>query len=223
MTPHLLHFGQGRHPVVVVDGFSGDAEAIVALASELAPFPPSEGTAYPGVRRVIAEDDAQAHAYAERTLRDAAPFIGGAFDVERFDWIEASFSMVTTEPARLRPEQRAPHFDSVDPGHLAILHYLRDTPGTAFYRQRETGIERVDAANRAAFVASARRTAPAATGYICGSDSAYEQIGAVEGRRDRLLIYRGGLLHSGIIPPGTDLGPDPRHGRLTGNLFVRGY
>lgn len=223
MTPELLRVGEGNHPVVVVDGFSGDAEAAITLAAALAPFPPARGNAYPGLRRVITQEDAGAHAYAEIVLRKAAPLIGGAFDIERFDWIEASFSMVTTEPSGLGPEQRAPHFDAVDPGHIAILHYLCDTAGTAFYRQRETGIEQVDAANRDAFIASARRAAAGASGYIHGSDLHYEQIGAVEGCRDRLLIYRGSLLHSGIIPPGLELNPDPRHGRLTANLFVRGY
>ena len=63
-------------------------------------------------------------------------------DVEGFDWIEGSFSMVTAPPASLSPAQRAPHFDAVDPGYLAVLHYLSDTSGsgTAFYRQRSTGI-----------------------------------------------------------------------------------
>ncbi len=223
MTPALLRIGEGRHPVVVVDDFCGNVETVVALAAALAPFPPSGGNAYPGLRRIITEEDAGAYACAEIALRKAAPFIGGAFGVERFDWIEASFSIVTTEPSRLSEEQRAPHFDSIDPGYIAILHYLSDTPGTAFYRQRATGIEQVDAANRAAFIASARASAAEAAGYIHGSDAAYEQIGAVEGRRDRLLIYRGSLLHSGIIPPGLDLSPDPHHGRLTTNLFIRGY
>ena len=46
--------------------------------------------------------------------------------------------------------------------------------------------------------------------------------GIVEGVADRLVIYRGSLLHSGIIAPGTPLSADPRHGRLTANLFVLG-
>src|SRR5256885_8792614 len=52
--------------------------------------------------------------------------------------------MVTTRPSDLSPAQRAPHFDSPDPRYYALLHYLRVPPGsgTAFYRQRSTGIER---------------------------------------------------------------------------------
>ena len=129
--------------------------------------------------------------------------------------------MVTTAPDRLTPPQRAPHFDSPDPGYLAVLHYLSDTPGTAFYRQRRTAIEQVTRDNLNLFIENARAAAVNAKGYIHGSDGFYEQIGAVEGKADRLVIYRGSMLHSGIIPPDADLSDDPRLGRLTANLFVQ--
>jgi hypothetical protein len=47
-------------------------------------------------------------------------------------------------------------------------------------------------------------------------------IDSVEGVEDRLLIYRGSLLHSGLIPPNMALSDDPHRGRLTANIFVRG-
>jgi hypothetical protein len=56
--------------------------------------------------------------------------------------------------------------------------------------------------------------------YIRGHTADYEQIGAVEARFDRLVVYRSRLLHSGLIPPGIDLPGDPRRGRLTANIFV---
>jgi hypothetical protein len=37
-----------------------------------------------------------------------------------------------------------------------------------------------------------------------------------------MLIYQGSLLHSGVIPPDMPLSADPREGRLTANIFVRG-
>ena len=51
----------------------------------------------------------------------------------------------------------------------------------------------------------------------------FEQIGAVEAVADRLIIYQGSLLHSGIIPPDMPFSADPREGRLTANIFVRGH
>jgi hypothetical protein len=211
---------------VVIDDFSGNAEAIGQIADALAPFPEVETGYYPGVRRMISRADADADAYVERTCEDAAQFIAGAFDTDSFDLIEASFSIVSAKPDRLALRQRAPHFDSTDPNYLAILHYLRvpEGTGTAFYRQRATGIEQVTEANLGIFVPVAQAQAAQLdpdSGYIAGSDDFYEQIGAVEAVPDRLIIYQGSLLHSGIIPQGMRLSTDPRLGRLTANLFVR--
>lgn len=222
MTPALHHVGARRSPVVVVDGFMGNWQAAVEAAAALAPFPPA-GNYYPGVRRMIAREDGAAHAYVDAMLEAAAPFIGGAFDVTGFDLLEASFSLVTADPATLEPQQRAPHFDSLDPDYLAVLHFLSDTPdtGTAFFRQRATGIELLDDYNVARFVETSRAEG-AEPGYIRGSNPSFEQIAAFDGIADRLLIYRGASLHSGIIPAGMPLSADPRLGRLTANIFVQG-
>ena len=228
MKPQLLRFGESQSPVVVIDEFSGRAEDIAVMAEGLAPYPRIEGSYYPGVRRVIAKADRVADAYVEETCERAAQFIAGAFDVDAFDLLEASFSMVTFTPDELGPAQRAPHFDSPDQKYYALLHYLRVPPhsGTAFYRQRSTGIERVTEANLALFVrtaeAEAAKLAPN-SGYIRGSDEYFEQIGAVEAVPDWMIIYQGSLLHSGVIPPDMPLTADPREGRLTANLFVRGH
>ncbi|WP_114228057.1 MULTISPECIES: DUF6445 family protein [Sphingomonas] len=227
MLPELRRVGREASPVVVIDDFSGDAEAVAALADELAPFPPAAGNYYPGLRRFITAADTDADAYARRLCESAAPFLAGAFDIDEFDLLEASFSLVTTAPAALAPAQRAPHFDTPDPRHFALLHYLRvpEGSGTAFYRQRSTGIEMVTEQNVATFVRAAETAAAALApdaGYIGGSDAHYEQIGAVEAVADRLVIYQGSLLHSGIIPPTMAFSGDPREGRLTANLFVKG-
>ncbi len=223
MNPRLLRFGDAQSPVVVVDDMLGNVSDVIEMAAALAPFPVPAGSHYPGVRRVLTEGDDAAFAYATALVEAAAPFIGGAFDVERFDWVEGSFSIVTAAPDTLTPAQRAPHFDATDPGYLAILHYLGggDGSGTAFYRQRATGIEVVDDRNAARFIAAARADSAGLAGYTNGSNAAFEQIGAVEARPDRLLIYRGSLLHSGIIPATLPLSADPRVGRLTANIFVR--
>lgn len=220
MTPALHHVGSARQPVIAVDDFTGAPHAAVALAAAMAPFPPAAGNYYPGLRQPIVPGDA-AFGYVEHLLQEAAPFIGGAFEVDGFDLIEASFSMVTASPDTLDPAQRAPHFDSVDPDYVAVMHYLRETPGTAFYRQVATGIETVNTDNADRFVAAAMAVAETTMGYIDGSNEHYERIGAVAGRADRLTVYRGSMLHSGIIPPDATFSPDPHDGRLTTNIFVR--
>jgi hypothetical protein len=47
-------------------------------------------------------------------------------------------------------------------------------------------------------------------------------VGAVEARPDRLALYRGRQLHSGIIPDPAALSADPGAGRLTINMFLYG-
>lgn len=229
MRPELRRIGSLQRPVVVIDDFSGGAHEVASLADELAPFLSAGGQSYyPGVRRMIKPADAAANDYVEQLCRRAAQFIAGAFDFDGFDLIEASFSMVTTDPARLLEPQRMPHFDSTDQSYLALLHYLRvpEGTGTAFYRQRSTGIEVVTDENLADFVRAAQaevKLMPRNSGYIGGSNEYFERIGAVEAVPDRLVIYQGSLLHSGIIPPGMKFSADPRQGRLTANIFVRGH
>ena len=227
MKPELQRVGNSQSPLVIIDDFSAKVEEIGRIADELAPFPKLEGNYYPGVRRRIGEADERAYGYVLATCNGAAPFIGGAFDVKGFDLVEASFSIVTLEPEELQPVQRAPHFDSPDQNLFALLHYLRvpENSGTAFYRQRATGIERVTNDNINLFVTTARTEASmlaANSGYMHGSDRFYEQIAEVEAVADRVIIYHSSLLHSGVIPAGMSLSADPREGRLTANLFLRG-
>lgn len=227
MKPELRRVGREQSPVVVIDDFSGAVEEIARLADELAPFPPIKGNYYPGVRRPITKADAAAYAYVVNTCNAVAPFVGGAFNVTSFDLEEASFSVVSIKPDRLQPVQKAPHFDGPDPNVYALLHYLRVPPdsGTAFYRHRGTGIERVTVANMSRLVAAAKPEAeglPVDAGYIHGSDPFYEEIGRIEAVPDRLILYHGNLLHSGIIPPDMSFNADPREGRLTANFFLLG-
>jgi uncharacterized protein DUF6445 len=225
LKPELRRIGNEQNPLVIIDEFSGRLDEILRIAEDLGPYPPLDNY-YPGLRRIITQADRAADAYAEEVCERAGQFIGGAFDAESFTLVEASFSLVTTLPSQLSPPQRAPHFDSPDRNYLALLHYLRvpKGSGTAFYRQRSTGIERVTDANIAQFVTTAEREAamlPTDAGYITGSDRFFEQVAAVEAIPDRLLIYQGSLLHSGIIPADMIFSEDPREGRLTANLFVR--
>ena len=227
MKPQLQRIGNSQSPIVIIDGFSGAVDGIARIAEALAPFPPVVGVSYPGVRRIIGPADEQAYAYALATSERVAPFVGGAFGVSSFELTEASFSVVSTPPDALQPVQQVPHFDSPDPTIFAMLHYLRvpKDSGTAFYRHRSTGIERVTNDNIGRLADSAElelARRPPASGYISGSTEIFEQICSIEAVPDRLIIYHGCLLHSGLIPGDMTFSADPREGRLTANFFIRG-
>jgi hypothetical protein len=220
MTPRLDRFGVEQTPVMTLDGAGPPVAEIVKLAAALGSFP-AAGNHYPGLRRMLTEGDGAAFDYVVGVLEAAAPYIAGAFDLDRFELIEAGFSLVTTRPEALSPVQRAPHFDTVEPDVFAILHYLSETDGTAFFRHRATGVEVVSSKNLDRFVAAARRT-PAPAGYVHASNAHYERTGMVEGRAGRLVAYPGGVLHSGLIPIDFEPSVDPARGRLTCNMFIRG-
>lgn len=219
-NPRRLLVGQTQSPVLSLDAIGPRPDDVRQIAAALAPFPQPVKSYYPGVRRMIGPHERDAWAYVQALLNEAAPYIGGAFDCDGFDLIEASFSLVTAQPETLAPIQRAPHFDGTDPMQVAVLHYLADTDGTAFFRHRRTGIERVTDANADGYIDHARRQQPPAT-YITGSNDDYEEIGRIEGIAGRLAAYPVGLLHSGLIGADVSLSPDPMLGRLTCNLFIR--
>jgi hypothetical protein len=222
MTWTQFEIGQQHTRVATLDSYLGQVGHIRQIARAMSPFPPAQNH-YPGLRRVITTADTLAFSYIDAVLKRAAPIIAAVYGIQGFDLLQASFSMVTTPPSKLSPLQRAPHFDTLDPHYLAIMHYLTDTAGTAFYRHRATGIEVMTPAAVENYIAIARAQAEAArSAYIVASTAAYEQIGFVAGAQDRLIIYPGRLLHSGLITNDTIFSDDPLAGRLTTNIFVRG-
>ncbi len=226
MKVAIHEIGHARSHVVVIDEFLPDAPVVVEAAASLAPFPAEGGTAYPGLRRQIGPTDAVSR-YVLHALQMLSPVIRDGFGARTFAVTEASFSLVTTQPGDLRGVQRVPHIDSDDPSIIAILHHLHDVPetGTAFYRHIASGLERPDPASpgglRSLLHAEAARIDPSAGEFVGGDNAAFEKIFTVEGRFNRVVLYQGCLLHSGLIPPGFAYSADPRQGRLTANLFVR--
>ena len=221
MSAQKLLVGRSHEPVLIIDDTGVDVARLTMAACALAPFPPS-GNYYPGLRQPItSEMPIQAHVSDIVAL--VSPLVFDCFDCTAIVSAEPSLSMVTLTPDQLSREQQVPHFDSPDPNFLAMIVYLSDTAntGTAFFRQRSTGIERVCPHTITLFLAAAGASAKEGRGYPVSGDEAYEQIGAVGGVPGRVAIYRGGLLHSGMVPPGMTFSEDPREGRLTLNVFMR--
>ncbi len=140
----------------------------------------------------------------------------------------STFSLVTVPEAELAPLQRIPHYDHSGGEIVAVMHYLlgAETGGTAFYRHRRTGFETITPAREAAYNAALaedeREFGMPPPRYHYGDSDRYELIGEIAAAPDRLILYRGRLLHSGVISaPGT-LSADPKTGRLTVNMFLEG-
>ena len=217
----VRQFGHEKEPVVVIDGFSGMAEELraQALGAEY-----RDGGAHdPGIS-AWAEP-----AYLDRRRELMFAIMQRVFGFRRGIQMEVStFSLVTTPPEDLSPAQRNPHFDDTGSDVIGIMHYLLDqeSGGTAFYRHRRTRFEAITperaARYREALEEDEAEFGPVPARYHYGNSERYELIGEVEAKPDRLIIYRGRLLHSGKIPSAENLSGDPAKGRLTINMFLRG-
>ena len=219
-TVSVHQFGHEREPVVQIDGFSGDPEALLD-AGRAATYGPA-GAYYPGLRAPANP------AYLDRRRDILAEVMRRVFGFREGMRVEAaSYSLVTLAPDALTPLQAVPHFDDTGPGVIAVMHYLLgpESGGTAFYRHRRTGFETITPARtaqyNAAFTQDERDFGPPPRRYYHGDSDRYELIGEIAAAPDRLIMYRGRLLHSGIIPRPEALSPDPAEGRLTINMFLQ--
>ena len=220
-TVRVEAIGAERQPLLIIDDCLADPQAWRAAAAgeTFAQI----GRHYPGVRAHVAAD------WAAGLRAELAPAIADAFAIDPVPALhECFYSIVTTPPAALAPIQRLPHVDGLEPDRLAVLLYLsgEEQGGTAFFRQRATGFETLDAARfpafeRALHAGVAEHGLPGAD-YIAGSTALYEQVGDVAARPNRAVVYRSHLLHCARIPAEIDLSPDPGRGRLTVNAFLFG-
>jgi hypothetical protein len=213
--------GREREPVVTIDDFSGRIEAL-AQQGRAARYRPAQG--YPGIRSAM---DPGYLMPRGALLKDVFARCFGLSGKAELD--SCAFSIVSLAPDELLPGQRIPHFDSSDAGLVALLHFTGgpESGGTAFYRHRRTGYEAILPERFAAYAAAVAEDdrefgAPPAR-YWHGSDDRYELIGEIEAKPDRMIIYRGRLLHSGHVPTPPDPASARETGRLTINTFLVGH
>jgi Family of unknown function (DUF6445) len=208
--------GREQQPLVIIDNFAPDPDALraAAIASEFR----TADHYYPGIRAPLPKTYfAEIGDVVALTLAEVFGF------KKSFRIIDASFSIVTHHPAALRVEQRIPHFDAVEPGRIAFVHYLAPGNGTAFYRHRTTGFETVDTSRAPHYLATLNaelESVPPPHAYIAGETAQFDCIGRVDAHYNRALVYSSGLLHSGAIDANAVLSPDPALGRLTVTAFL---
>ena len=220
-SAQVYHFAREPIKVVVLDAYLADPDAIIDLAVNGPRFAPN-GQFYPGIRAPVPPSSFQT------LLGPLSEILPRCFDYSgRAGLRECNFSLVTTPSDQLQPIQRLPHFDSLEYGRVAALLYLchgENQGGTAFYRQRSTGFESVDAGRFPDFEAAlhadvASHGLPDA-GYIDETSPIYEMIGRVEARFNRMIVYLSSSLHCAYIPKDFAFDPNPTTGRLTVNAFL---
>ena len=217
----VVRIGTERSPVVVIENFLNDAEGLCEIAASSPVFRPVEGVVYPGNRAALpARYDATFRRYLQQSIREIFGF--GAQNIVRS---QGDFSIVTVRPENLQVVQRIPHFDGTEQGMIAGVHYLcpASKGGTSFYRHRRTGYENITEARKGLYLRTLKEESGAmglpSVAYINGETAQFQRIASFDAVFNRMLIYRGSILHSGNIAPDFDFDPDPRTGRLTANTF----
>ncbi len=213
------YIGNERQPVVLIDNFSPHPQRLVQDAGTrdfkvLGPY-------YPGIRAPVSP------LYFEGLGDVLAPIMTDVFDASnRIAFDRALYSLATTPPHELSLAQRIPHIDGVEPGMMAIIHYLSsaDHGGTAFYRHRSTGFEQVTSARHRPYLENLRQDfqqhGEPVSAYIVGDTPIFEQIAAYEPTFNRALIYRGNQLHCARMSTEGHLSSDVNLGRLTVASFL---
>jgi len=221
-TMQTVRIGVEQNPVIVIDEFLSNPDALVNFASSSAHFAAPKNW-YPGLR---AEPLPQP--YVIEIIGALHSVIGETFGLPVEGNVDANsyFGLATVAPDALSTLQRLPHFDTANPRQIALLHYLCAAPhgGTSFYRHRSTGYESIDAQGQRHYFDSLDRElkthgAPPAR-YMSGDDDLYEEIGRFDAKFNRLLVYRSRVLHSANVNAAMGLSRDPRAGRLTANIFL---
>jgi hypothetical protein len=218
-TLACTHVGAERLPLLCIDNLFAEPQELVEFARTVMFV--DAGSYYPGVRAPAPEP--YVAALLDAASRPIAEIFGAALSPE----LEmCAFSMVTTPPAKLQARQRHPHFDGPETDRIAFIHYLCgvEQGGTSLYRHRATGLAEITPMNLARYqsslAAELAEQAPLAA-YVRDGTRSFERIHTVNAVFNRLIVYKGNVLHSGDIGPGTVLSDDPRHGRLTVNGFGR--
>ncbi|MCS5592978.1 MAG: DUF6445 family protein [Porticoccaceae bacterium] len=221
MQYECLKIGADQQELVRVDSYIQGADTLRQNAITRNNFAVADSY-YPGIRMTISD------AYIIGLVRTFHGIIRDFFslDLRNIKTAVSKFSIVTSKPQDLNSMQCIPHFDAPSRNSLAVIHYLCDAPdsGTSFYRHNETGYEYIDKGRLKKYEESIVkwRHDPALnpSGYMCGSTKNYEEIASFKAVHNRLLMYRGSSLHSGLIGPDYNFDPSPETGRLTVTSFI---
>lgn len=218
----FLQLGQERTPVLVIDNVLLDTDWLCQQAQQ-ADFSGQADNYYPGIRA------AAPLVYQQAITQALFPLVHNVFapKASELRMLMSAYSIATTKTSELRPIQMLPHFDTVEPLQLAMVHYLcsQEFGGTSFYRHNETGYERITAARLPGYAELLKQQAKAARlhetpGYMNGSTPLFQRLHQVSAQINRVVIYPGSLLHSGDIQQAL-LSADPTKGRLTISSFLQ--
>ncbi len=219
----IITVGQEKTPVIIADNVLQDCSSLIEKAAKQVDFAMINSSMYPGVRAILPKE------YVLLVLRTLAPLLYRIYGIghdKKLVPFGAYYSLVSIAHKELQPIQKIPHFDSSEPLYFAMIHYLNEGShgGTGFFRHKASGYECITESRKKHYVESINNKFNAQEsseqGYVNQSDENYELYHSVDYRPNRLVLYPGNILHSGLINEETDISADPISGRLTANMFI---
>lgn len=217
ISVRLRKVGAEQQPLLIVDDVLADPWAMVD-AARAADFYRPPHTNYPGLNANLPE------AYYRTVVTALRGPIEAAFGVSASSVLKffGFFALATTPASAATPVQKVPHLDGPDPSRLAMVHYFcqGDFGGTGFFRHQATGFESVDGSRTDAYAAALKAELTQERHGFAGPDTpGYDLIDQAEAVFNRLILYRGHVLHAGLLDPAGGAA-DPATGRLTANGFI---
>lgn len=217
ISVRLRKVGTEQQPLLIIDDVLADPLAMVD-AARAADFYRPPHTNYPGLNANLPE------AYYRTVVTALRGPIEAAFGVKASAVLKffGFFALATTPAERATPAQTLPHLDGPDPTRLAMVHYFcpEGFGGTGFFRHGATGFESVDATRTNTYAAALEaELAQQRTSFAGPDTSGYDLIDVAEPVFNRLILYRGHVLHAGLLGQGGGAA-DPATGRLTANGFI---
>lgn len=213
----LIRIGQRGIAVARIDNVLRDPEHVAALGFAQ-PYAEDHSNFYPGLRSAMPES----FSCALRSWLTPILQRNSMLEPDQSIHRDSSYFSVVTTPSRdLLPIQRIPHYDSTDPGLLAIVIYLCDTrfAGTSFYRHRRTGYEEITEQNRENYQIALdhdmRIHGPPPREYMNGDNRLFEVIFSNDLKFNSAIVYPGRVLHAGNIEKHFDAPRDKSGWRLT--------
>lgn len=214
--------GELKSPLLTIDNFAGGIDAIRQQAIASPEYAPDQITKYPGIRAPLPRG------YIVASLKPLLPYIYKIFKIPTSFSPQPTgyFSLVTKTGDQLSPWQTIPHFDNTSPYMVAFIHYLNeaDFGSTSFFRHKPTGYDYIDDSRKDRFLQSTQEflsTSERPLSYIDTDHPEFEAYHSVAYKANRLIIFRGFMLHSALIRQPEDISADPAKGRLTANMFVQ--
>jgi hypothetical protein len=224
LSMQILRMGEENNKVLCFDNFLAEPMQLVEFVqgstfSHYAAAAQRKG--YPGMRTPAPLGlGEQMRAYLERIVRSEYE-IPAELKIKP---LQDAMCMMTVPEVELGPLQRIPHFDASSPCFFATLLYLCDERhgGTGFYRHNKTGYESITPERADCYLDASYEelnSKPSGRRYFSESNEYFTRIGFVPAKFNRLLIYRGNILHSANILSEISISSDPAIGRLTANIF----